>query len=190
MLVRVCRPPGVGSAGADTMDFNLIPALGAGLMATVVMSLFTEVVALKGVTSMPSMSFLIGSAFSGDRDTAMTIGNGLHFGLLGGLVSGIGYAVALAVVDQPSWMVGLGVGLVHGTLVGIALGKVEDLHPRMVDPVPAGRRAIRRTRHRSEVVAVKPGMFGVNWGDVTPVIIVSSYALYGLVYSLIYSILG
>lgn len=180
------------------MSFSLFPALFAGLMATVAMSLVAEGASLKDFTAMPSMSFVIGSAFSGDQDEAMLVGNLVHFALLGTVLYGIGYALALSVLDASPLLVGAGVGMVHGALIGIALGMVDTVHPRLVDPArpevamasAKGSTAIRIAVDRSEVVAVRPGTFGVNWGEQTPVVIMASYTVFGVVFAFLYSALS
>lgn len=172
------------------MQFSLIPALGAGLMATLLMSLFSEIVSMKGITSMPTFPLILGTAFSGDRDAAMLIGSGLHYAVLGTVVYGVGYAMVFAVLGSASWWLGLVLGLVQGAVTGVVLGAVEDAHPRMVDaPGSADGTILLPSADRPEVALTKPGMFGVNWGDSTPAALMASYALYGLVFSIIYSMM-
>ena len=165
------------------MDFSLIGALFSGLMATVVMSLFMEGVAMRRLAAMPNMSLLYGSWLSGDRDVAMVIGNILHFGVVGTLVFGVAYATVLSFFETGSLALGVALGLIHGVAAGIGLGMINRAHPRMTGSI-ADRPDL--SKQAAEVNLIDPGMFGVNWGNAAPVFVMASYLLYGVVFTLMY----
>ena len=138
---------------------------------------------------MPSMSLIIGSLCSEDRDPAMTIGNGVHFLILGTMLSGIGYAAALSVLEDPRWYAGVALGLIHGPAVGVGLGLLDEHHVKVRSVIE--RRAPRRRRplrDEKRVGSIRPGMFGVNWGDLTPLVLMSAHAANGYVFFLVYDL--
>jgi len=59
--------------------FNLLPALVAGFIATMVMTAMMTMASKAGMTRMPPMPPVMGSMMSGDRRKAMAIGSMLHF---------------------------------------------------------------------------------------------------------------
>lgn len=152
------------------------------------MTLVMEGMSVYGYTSMPSLSLIIGTVFSGNRDAAMRIGLGLYFLVLGSLIPGFFYALFLSLFEMPEWWVGALLGSVNGVLVGVGLGQIGRIHPRMVDG-PGARPVMVRSLGfgRSEVAIARPGIFGLNWGDLTPVVITIAYAVFGIVFFLIYS---
>lgn len=174
------------------MELSLFAALGAGFLATSIMSLLVEVAIFNGWSQMPSWQLVLGTIFTGHRDDAMRLGSIMHFAVLGTAVFGTGYAVVLSSFDAPATWVGAGCGLIHGTLVGIALGIVGDLHPRTIELATAGAPAPSDgyVRGREGVRIASPGIFGVNWGELTPAVIVVAHAVYGLVLAAVYAALS
>ena len=169
------------------MGFSLIPSLIAGFVATITLSLALEVASLRGLTSMPTMPLILGTFFSGDYEVALAIGSALHFGVIGPVVTGSIYGLLFSFIDVTWWLAILA-GLLHGTLVGIGMGYLSTVHPRIVDvSVFVPGEAIAAADLRGGVVLKDPHAFGVGWGDLTPVILVGSYACYGLVFALAYS---
>jgi len=169
------------------LGFSLISSLLAGLMATVTLSLALEVASLRGMTSMPTMPLILGTFVSGDHDVAVAIGSALHFGVIGSVVTGSLYGLLFSFIDVTWWLAIL-VGLLHGTVVGVGMGYLRAVHPRIIDvsvTVPDG--GVAAADLRGGVVLKDPRVFGVGWGDLTPVVLVGSYACYGLVFALVYS---
>lgn len=132
------------------------------------------------------MPLVLGTFFAGDREQAMRIGTGIHFLVVGSLIFGIGYAVAFSLFDIVSWwMVGV-VGMAHGAAVGVGLGWIRFVHPRIFSAAPRPRTIGTSHISRGDVGVVDPGIFGVNWGDWTPVVIVASYVVYSFVFAAVY----
>lgn len=168
------------------MDFSLLPALIAGFLATISMTLATELASLRGATSMPPMPLLLGLFISGDHDLAMALGSFFHYVVIGTVVNGAIYALVFSLTGTGIIVVSLA-GMVHGALVGVVLGRLRRFHPRVVDRTALiGGAAI--SGDRGEIVFSDPGVFGVGWGDMTPVVVVGAHAIYSLVFALVYSL--
>lgn len=170
------------------MELSLFAALGAGFLATSIMSLFLEVAIFNGWSQMPSWQLVLGAVFTGQRDDAMRLGSMVHFAVLGTFFFGTGYAVVLSGFDMPTIWIGAACGLVHGTLVGIVLGTLGDIHPRTIEWATAG---VPGPNHgyvagKDGIQISSPGIFGVNWGELTPAVIVIAHGLYGVVLAAIY----
>ncbi|MGF1616257.1 MAG: hypothetical protein ACFCU2_00390 [Acidimicrobiia bacterium] len=168
------------------MDFSLLSSLIAGFLATVIMTLATELATLRGATSMPSIPLLVGAVVSGDHDLAMAIGSLMHYVVIGTAVNGSIYALVFSLTGA-GLNVALLLGMVHGALIGVGLGWLKGVHPRVVDRLAAASGAAFSV-DRGEIVFNDPGMFGVGWGDMTPAVVVGAYVVYSLVFALVYSL--
>lgn len=71
------------------VEFDIVAALIAGFVGTVVMSLLMNASKAAGMTDMPRMPFVMGSMVSGEHKTAMGIGAVLHFIVMGHAVFGL-----------------------------------------------------------------------------------------------------
>lgn len=158
----------------------------AGLLATAVMSLFTETASAAGLTKMPPLALVYGTLFSGDREKAMRIGSGIHFLLLGAVALGLAYASALSLLDVTSWLFVVGLGIVNGVVFGVSLGWLHAFHPRILSTSPEHPEIKGRNVAAGDIGVLDPGIFGVNWGDLTPVVIVTSFVIYSLVFTAAY----
>lgn len=173
------------------MDFELGPALLAGFVATVVMSAMVTMSKRMGMTDMPPFSLVTGTIFSGIEDKARKIGGFIHYGMMGTVLFGIGYALVFDVAGSSSWAIGLVTGLVHGALVGSIMPMMPLMHPRMeraLVAVGAGTGTVGRTPD-GEVRLAEPGFFGRGWGAMTPMGILMGHAVYGIVLALVYDAL-
>lgn len=168
------------------MEFNLLSSLVAGFLATVIMTLATELASLSGATSMPSMPLLLGAFVSGDQDLAMAVGSAVHYGVIGTLLNGALYALVFSVVGADLIVAAI-LGMVHGALVGVGLGWLKQVHPRVVDGSAVKGGAVV-SGDRGEVVFSDPGMFGVGWGDMTPMVVVGAYVIYSVIFAIVYSL--
>lgn len=169
------------------MEFSLIGALVAGLVATVVMSAMMKMASLAGMTQMPPMTLVSGAMFSGDEATAARIGFVVHYLMMGTVVFGLAYAAIFTAVGSAGILAGLLIGLTHGLIVGVAMAMMPIMHPRMGDvPVPAGGHNL--VRDAGEVHLPAPGLFGVRWGAMTPAGLLMGHALYGVVLAVVYGL--
>lgn len=168
------------------MEFSLLPSLVAGFLATVIMTLATELASLRGATSMPSMPLLLGAFVSGDQDLAMAVGSAVHYVVIGTIFNGVLYALVFSVVGTDLIVAAL-LGMVHGALIGVGLGWLKRIHPRVVDGSAMKGGAVV-SGDRGEVVFSDPGMFGVAWGEMTPVVVVGAYVIYSVTFATVYSL--
>lgn len=169
------------------MEFNLLASLIAGFLATVIMTLATELAALQGATSMPSMPLLLGAFVSGDHDLAMAVGSAVHYVVIGTLVNGAIYGLVVSFTGAGMVLAAI-LGMAHGVLIGVGLGRLKEFHPRVEDR-PAGKSGAAGPAQVGEVTFNDPEMFGVGWGDLTPAVLVGAYVIYGLVFAFVYSLI-
>jgi hypothetical protein len=170
------------------LDFSLLSSLIAGFLATVIMTLATELASLRGATSMPSIPLLVGALISGDHDLAMAVGSVLHYVVIGTVVNGALYALVFSFTGA-GVIVAVLIGMVHGALIGVGLGWLKGIHPRVVDSA-TGENGVAFPVDRGEIVFNDPGMFGVGWGEMTPAVVVGAYVVYSLVFALVYSLVA
>lgn len=169
------------------MTFEVVPALIAGLVATVVMTAMMTLAARMGLTQMPPMSLVTGSMMSQEPEKARRLGIMIHYVVMGTIVFGLIYAGVFATIGSASILAGLIVGTVHGVVVGaMAMPMMPAMHPRMFDAPPSGA----FSTGGGTVTLSKPGFFGANWGGMTPVGLFIGHLVYGLVISRVYSVLA
>ena len=169
------------------MTFEFLPALFAGLAATIVMTAMMTVSAKMGLTRMPSMTLVMGSMMSADSDRAGRIGMMLHYIVMGTVAFGLAYAALFTAFDSTSAATGALIGAVHGLIVGgMALPMMSAIHPRMSAATADGPLV---TEEEGKVALTTPGFFGVRWGAMTPVGLIVGHVVYGLVAALIYTAL-
>lgn len=168
------------------MEFSLLGALAAGLVATLVMSALMRMASATGMTHMPPMPLVTGAMVGGDRRTAIGAGIAIHYVLMGTVLFGLVYGAIFTVVGSASVLTGLVIGLVHAIVVGaMAMPMMPALHPRMGRaPVAVGAGAAAPAS--GEVQLSSPGVFGVHWGAMTPVGLVIGHLVYGVVAALVY----
>lgn len=169
------------------MEFSVIGALVAGFAGTLVMTMMMKAAGAAGITEMPPMPLVTGAMISGDEDQAKRIGAVIHWGVMGTIAFGLGYAALFTLFEQPAWIAGLGVGLAHGALVGLVfMPMMPVMHPRM-SAAGAGEPSV--SVEGGEVRLSAPGVLGARWGAMTPVGVLMGHAVYGLVVALVYSAL-
>lgn len=168
------------------MTFEILPALVAGLVATVVMSVMMTAAAKMGLTKMPPMPLVIGSMMSGNPSQARRIGTMLHYIIMGTVVFGLAYAGLFTAFDSASVATGLLIGAVHGLVFGgVAMPMMPAMHPRMT----AGGDGPVVSEEQGQIALSAPGFFGARWGAMTPVGLIVGHLVFGLVVALIYAAL-
>lgn len=141
-----------------------------GLLATGAMTATQETMRLSGLSRM-SLPLLFGTALSGNRVHAVVLGYVAY--LLGGWVFAVLYALALESAGAVTWWAGLLLGGVHGLfLVAVLLPTLPFIHPRLASDYD-GPRALAELE--------PPGPFGLNYGRATPVAVMLSQIVYGVV---------
>jgi hypothetical protein len=146
-------------------------ALAGGFAGTLVLSSAVSGASRVGLTRM-DIPFLLGTAFSTDRDRANVIGYAVHF--LFGLVFALAYYALFAALGFATWWVGILFGLGHGLFAGTALVNVllPLVHPRMGSPLTGADRS---------PLLEAPGFMLLNYGVTTPVVSLLAHAAYGAI---------
>lgn len=169
------------------IEFEIGPALAAGFIATIVMTLMMQGAKTAGMTKMPPMPLVMGAMFSGDRKKAMTMGGIVHYVVMGTVMLGIVYAALFTAFDEDAWWLGALIGLVHALALGLmALPMMPSMHPRMTDALP-GPDGETITETGGQVQLAAPGVLGARWGGMTPVGLVMGHIVYGVVAAIAYA---
>lgn len=177
------------------MEFEIWPAVIAGFLGGVAMSVLMNVMRLAGATDM-DMELLEGSMVTGSSTAARAIGTMMHLVMMSALVIGSIYGLVFAWADfDPSqlWWVGAAMGVVHGAVAGVGMGMMPLLHPRMDSDDTAGSHARPLSRPGSPLLTDEPelrlrppGLFGRHYGAMTPLGELMAHTTYGLVVGVVY----
>jgi hypothetical protein len=173
------------------MDFEFWPAFVAGVLGGATMSALIAMMRAAGKTGM-NIELIEGTMLTGKKQAATGLGLTMHLVVLSGLVIGSLYAWVFTLIDPPPtslWWIGGLLGVVHGVLGGMAMAMVPTMHPRMVrEPALAGGPAVDPVASEEPRLQLRPpGLFGRNYGAMTPVGIIVTHVAYGLVVGLVYS---
>jgi len=166
------------------MGFDFWPALLAGIAGGAVMSGMMTAMRKAGKTSM-DMALLEGAMVTGDPGKAKAIGLVIHLVMISGLVFGSVYALlfaAFSVAPINAWWVGAVFGVVHGVGAGLAMGRMQMVHPRMPQAAGVG--------HTGGLRLDPPGPFAKNYGTATPPGVIMTHVAYGAVVGLVYALLA
>jgi hypothetical protein len=146
-------------------------ALVGGMVATLVLTtMLTGATALR--LTRVDIPFLLGTAFSANRDRAKVIGYGLHF--VSGVVFAGGYWAVFHVIGEVTWWLGALLGLLHALVAGTVLVNVllPVVHPRMGTPFSAAN---------TTPLLEPPGFMLLNYGRATPLLTVAAHMIYGAI---------
>ena len=141
-----------------------------GLIATTAMTSILEASQGLGLSRI-SITFLLGSLFSGERGRATVLGFALY--LLGGWAFAFVYFAFFNSIGISTWWFGALVGFVHGLfLLVCAMPVLPYLHPRMASE-HHGVNAMR--------LLEPPGFLAMNYGYHTPLVVLTAQVVYGAV---------
>ena len=139
-----------------------------GLVATTAMAAILQASQSLGMSRM-SLTFLLGSAFSGNRSRATVLGVALY--IAGGWAFAFLYYLFFESIGVATWWLGALLGVVHGAFILVlAMPLLPHLHPRMASE-HHGATAIRQLE--------PPGFLATNYGYQTPLVTVVAQAVYG-----------
>lgn len=146
-------------------------AIAGGFAGTLVLTTILRAGSELGLTRM-DLPFLLGTAFTPDRERAKAVGYGLHF-VVGQLFALLYFAI-FAAIDESGWWLGALFGLAHALFAGTALVSIllPLVHPRM----GSGQSAAD-----SSPVLEPPGFMLLNYGDSTLAVTVLSHVIYGAI---------
>jgi uncharacterized membrane protein YagU involved in acid resistance len=148
-----------------------------GFVSTIVLTTLMAGSQGLGLTRM-NLPYLLGSMMTPSRDRAQLLGIGIH--LVDGWLFSLIYVAAFHAWHQATWWRGALIGLVHGGFVVTAgLWMLPGLHPRMASE-EHGPTVVRQLE--------PPGFLGLNYGSQTPVSILISHVIYGLILGAFYEI--
>ena len=140
------------------------------LVATTILTTMQGISQGLGATRM-SFPLLVGSIFTGDRDRARLYGAIIHF--INGVIISLGYVLIFESLHHATWWIGAIIGLIHAFfLLVVVLPVFPGLHPRMASE----HHGPSATRYFEP-----PGFLGLNDGVRTPLTILVSHAIFGIV---------
>jgi uncharacterized membrane protein YagU involved in acid resistance len=124
------------------------------------------------------MPFLVGTMFTPHRDRARILGFVFH--VLNGLVISFIYVLVFESIRQANWWAGAIMGVLHALLVLlVVMNLMPGLHPRMASE-QHGPTATRQLE--------PPGLMGLNYGVQTPLAILLSHIVFGIVLGSFYQL--
>jgi hypothetical protein len=139
-----------------------------GLVATTAMAAILQLSQGLGLSRM-SLTFLMGSAFSGDRSVATILGFVLY--IIGGWLFAFLYFLFFTSIGIYTWWVGSILGLIHGAfLLVCVIPLLPFIHPRMASE----HHGVTNLRQLEP-----PGFLAMNYGYQTPVATLVAQAAYG-----------
>lgn len=161
------------------MTLNLPSILLWGFVATLALTLIQSGSQELKVSRM-SMPLMLGTALTGDWDRAQLYGFGLHFG--SGWLFSLLYALVFDSLGTATWWLGALGGLFHALFILVAvLPVLPAVHPRM---------ASERRQPAPTPLLEPPGFLALNYGARTPLVVVASHLVYGILLGLFYQPTG
>lgn len=161
------------------MSLNYLSIALWGFIATVFLSTLMAAAQGLGLSRM-SLPFMLGTAFTADRDRAMVIGFAVHF--INGWLFAFFYALVFEDLRLTGWSLGGAIGAAQGLTVLILLMPILPfLHPRMASEHrgPEPTRALE-----------PPGFMALNYGRPTPAVTLLAHVLYGAILGGCYRLVG
>jgi uncharacterized membrane protein YagU involved in acid resistance len=150
-----------------------------GFVAMVVMTTLSAASQGVGLTRM-NVPYLIGSMFTPDRDRAKLVGFALH--VVNGWCFSLIYVLAFESLHRATWWLGASIGLVHAAFVlTVGMRLLPGLHPRMANE-QHGPTVARQLE--------PPGFLALHYGVSTPVAVMLSHVVFGIVLGSFYRLAG
>ena len=141
-----------------------------GFIATLIMTTVEAGSQEIGLTRV-DFPYLIGTMFTPDRDRAKVYGFVVH--VLNGWVISLLYVFVFESLGRSRWWIGGIIGAIHALFVLlVVLWIMPGLHPRMASE-QHGPTATRQLE--------PPGVFGLNYGVRTPISVIVSHILFGII---------
>jgi hypothetical protein len=139
-----------------------------GLIATIAMTAILEASQGLGLSRM-SLPFLLGSALTTNRSTAMILGFALY--VIGGWLFAFLYFLFFSSIGIYTWWMGAIVGVGHGAFILVcAIPLLPYVHPNMA------------SEHHGATMSRQlepPGFLAMNYGYQTPLMTILAQAVYG-----------
>ena len=139
-----------------------------GLVSTTAMASILQMSQELGLSRM-SLTFLLGSALSGNRSRATVLG--FVFYVIGGWLFAFLYFQFFESIGIGTWWIGVILGVIHGLfLLVCVIPLLPFVHPRMASE----HHGVTRLRQLEP-----PGFLAMNYGYQTPLVTVLAQAVYG-----------
>jgi hypothetical protein len=150
---------------------NLGGTLAGGFIGTLLLTTMLRAASELRLTRI-DLPFLLGTVVTAHRPRAKAIGYVAHFGF--GLLFATGYHAIFAAVGRAGWILGAGLGLLHGLFASTALVNVllPLVHPRM---------GSAWSSIDSRSLLEPPGFLFLNYGVRTPLVTLAAHLAYGTV---------
>jgi uncharacterized membrane protein YagU involved in acid resistance len=148
-----------------------------GFAATIVLTTASSAAQGLGLTRM-NLPYMLGTIFTPDRDKAKLYGFFMHMTL--GWVFSLVYVLLFQALGAAGWWRGGIIGLVHALFVLVVMvGLLPGVHPRM---------ASEQHGPEAQNLLEPPGFLALHYGVQTPVSIVLSHALFGVILGTFYQL--
>jgi hypothetical protein len=141
-----------------------------GFVSSMALVIFESIAQGLGLTRL-NLPYILGSAFTPDRDRARALGLFIH--IFTGWGFSLFYVIAMEFLGGPTWYRGAIIGLVHALAICvIGFLVMPGIHPRMASEThgPTATRMIE-----------PPGFMGLNYGVTTPLAIFVTHAIFGAI---------
>ncbi len=148
-----------------------------GFVATVVLTAMLDGSQGLGMTRM-NIPYLLGTMVTPNRDRAKLIGIGLHF--INGWIFSLIYVAAFNAWGEAEIWLGLSAGFIHAFFVlTTGMPALPALHPRMANE-QYGPTVVRQLE--------PPGFLCLHYGIRTPISILVSHMVFGLILAVFYKV--
>lgn len=148
-----------------------------GFAATIVLTTISAATQGLGLTRM-NLPYMLGTIFTPNRDRAKLYGFGIH--VLAGWVFSLVYILIFHALGAAGWWRGLLMGLIHAFVVLVVImGLLPGLHPRM---------ASEQHGPEAQNMLEPPGFLALHYGVQTPVAILLSHAVFGIILGTFYRV--
>ena len=149
------------------------------LVATLVLTTLASVAQGLRLTRM-NIPFMLGTMVTPDRDRAKLYGFAMH--LMNGWLFALVYIAIFHALHYASWWLGGILGLVHALFVlSVGMRSLPGLHPRMASE-QHGPTVARQLE--------PPGFLALNYGVRTPIAVVVSHLVFGIILGTFYHPMG
>jgi uncharacterized membrane protein YagU involved in acid resistance len=149
------------------------------LVATLVLTTIASLAQGLRLTRM-NLPFMLGTIFTPDRDRAKVYGFAVH--LMNGWLFSLVYIAIFESLHRATWWLGAIVGLGHALFVLTSgMRALPGLHPRMASELH-GPTVARQLE--------PPGFLALNYGVRTPIAVVVSHLVFGIILGSFYRVLS
>lgn len=149
-----------------------------GFAATIVLTTISAAAQGLSLTRM-NLPYMLGTIFTPDREKAKLYGFGVH--VLAGWIFSLVYVLLFQALGGAGWWRGAVIGLVHAIFVlVVVMALLPGMHSRM-----AGERHGPAAHNMLE----PPGFLALNYGIQTPLAIVLSHIVFGIILGAFYRLI-